>query len=67
MVGFGGLLLSMYPGLRSIGELAVLGIALTLVAALVVLPALLQWLEDQRARDDMPATHSRPKATHKVS
>ena len=47
MVGFGGLLLSMYPGLRSIGELAVLGIALTLVAALVVLPALLQWLEDR--------------------
>jgi len=52
MVGFGGLLLSMYPGLRSIGELAVLGIALTLVAALVVLPALLQWLEDRSAEPE---------------
>ena len=49
MVGFGGLLISMYPGLRSIGELAVLGIAMTLIAALVFLPALLQWLEDRRA------------------
>jgi hypothetical protein len=52
MVGFSGLLLSMYPGLRSIGELAVLGIALTLVAALVVLPALLQWLEDRSAEPE---------------
>lgn len=49
MVGFGGLLISMHPGLRSIGELAVLGIAMTLLAALVFLPALLQWLEDRRA------------------
>jgi hypothetical protein len=55
MVGFGGLLLSVYPGLRSIGELAVLGIALTLVAALVVLPALLQWLEDRRAPSKPPS------------
>lgn len=45
MVGFGGLMLSMHPGLRSIGELAVLGISLTLVAALVTLPAVLVWLE----------------------
>ena len=45
MIGFGGWLLSMHPGLRSIGELAVVGIGLTLVAALVLLPALLQWLE----------------------
>ena len=58
MVGFGGLLLSMYPGLRSIGELAVLGIALTLVAALVVLPALLQWLEDRPTEGDAPAARS---------
>jgi predicted RND superfamily exporter protein len=48
MIGFGGWLLSMHPGLRSIGELAVVGIGLTLVAALVLLPALLQWLETRR-------------------
>lgn len=45
MVGFGGLLFSMHPGMRSIGEVAVLGIGLTLVAALVFLPALLAWME----------------------
>lgn len=60
MVGFGGLLLSMYPGLRSIGELAVLGIALTLVAALVFLPALLQWLEDRSTE------HATPPPVHEV-
>ena len=45
MVGFAGLLTSLHPGLRTIGALAVLGISMTLVAALVVLPALLQWRE----------------------
>ena len=45
MIGFGGWLLSMHPGLHSIGQLAVVGIGLTLFAALVVLPALLQWVE----------------------
>ncbi len=53
MIGFGGLLLSFHPGLRSIGQLAVLGIGTTLVAALVFLPALLQWIE---ARDPQAAT-----------
>jgi len=67
MVGFGGLLLSMYPGLRSIGELAVLGIALTLVAALVVLPALLQWLEDRHTGDDAPAAGSRLETAFEAS
>ena len=48
MVGFAGLLLSFYPGMRSIGVLAVLGIGMTLLAALVFLPALLQVLEDKQ-------------------
>ncbi|MDX1530883.1 MAG: MMPL family transporter, partial [Rhodothermales bacterium] len=47
MIGFSGLLLSFHPGLRSIGVLAVIGIGTTLAAALVFLPALLQWLEDR--------------------
>ena len=47
MIGFGGLLLSFHPGLRSIGLLAVIGIGTTLVSALVFLPALLQWLENR--------------------
>jgi predicted RND superfamily exporter protein len=45
MVGFGGLVFAHHPGLRSIGVLAVTGIFLTLVAALVVLPAILDLLE----------------------
>ena len=45
MVGFAGLLLSFHPGLRSIGELAVVGIGATLLGALVFLPALLRFLE----------------------
>jgi predicted RND superfamily exporter protein len=52
MIGFGGLLLSFHPGLRSIGELAVVGIGTTLLSAVLFLPALLQWLED---RDATPA------------
>ena len=47
MIGFGGLLLSFHPGLRTIGELAVVGIGMTLVAALIFLPALLQWIENR--------------------
>ena len=48
MIGFGGLILSFHPGLNSIGSLAVAGIGTTLLAALVFLPALLQWLEDRQ-------------------
>ncbi len=58
MMGFAGLLLSFHPGLRSIGELAVVGIGATLAAALIFLPALLQWLEDRKV-----AAHSETAAT----
>ena len=55
MIGFGGLLLSFHPGLRSIGELAVVGIGMTLLAAVVFLPALLQWVEDRSVSTPSPA------------
>ncbi|MDZ7680432.1 MAG: MMPL family transporter [Fodinibius sp.] len=45
MFGFAGLLFSVHPGMRSIGEIAVLGIALTLFAALFLLPTLLYFME----------------------
>ena len=45
MLGFGGLLFSIHPGMRSIGEIALLGIGLTLFAALFLLPALLKVME----------------------
>ena len=54
LVGFGGLLLSSHPGLRSIGVLAVVGIGATLAATLVFYPALLQVLEDNRWFDRQP-------------
>lgn len=49
-ISFAGLLLSFHPGLRSIGMLAIIGIGATLLAALVFLPAMLQWLEDRDVR-----------------
>lgn len=49
MIGFGGLLLSFHPGLRSMGEVAVIGIGATLAAALIFLPALLQATEKTEA------------------
>ena len=46
MVGFGGLLLSFHPGLNTVGALAVAGIGATLLTALILLPALIQYLEN---------------------
>ncbi|WP_420455860.1 efflux RND transporter permease subunit [Rubrivirga sp.] len=51
LVGFGGLLLSSHPGLRSIGVLAVVGIGGTLAATLIFYPALLQVVEDNHWLD----------------
>lgn len=47
MLGFAGLLFTMHPGLYSIGLLAVIGIGMTLLAAVTFLPALVQILEDR--------------------
>ena len=47
MIGFGGLVVSSHPGLRSIGILAVVGIGATLASTLIFFPALLQVAEDQ--------------------
>jgi predicted RND superfamily exporter protein len=53
-IGFGGLLLSFHPGLNSIGLLAAIGLGTTLLAAIVFLPGLLQWMEDAgHAPDDL--------------
>ena len=46
MIGFGGLLLSIHPGLQSIGALAIIGIGTTLLAAVIALPAAIQWIEN---------------------
>jgi predicted RND superfamily exporter protein len=41
MVGFGSLVMSSYPGLRSIGYLAILGALFTSLVAITLLPAYL--------------------------
>jgi uncharacterized protein len=46
-IGFGGQILSFHPGLRSLGALAIVGLTLTMLTAVVFLPALLQRLEDR--------------------
>lgn len=48
MLGFGGLLFTLHPGLQSIGILAFLGVGMALLVALTYLPALLSVLESQR-------------------
>ena len=53
MVGFAGLLLSFHPGLNTIGQLAVIGIGATLAAALLFLPALIQWIENRSGAGDL--------------
>ncbi len=52
MVGFFGLTMATHPGLNSIGKLALIGLLTCFVAAVVVLPALLQVLEDIRIRKE---------------
>ncbi len=43
IVGFGALVFSHYPGLRSIGAVAILGAVCTAVVAITLLPAYLAW------------------------
>jgi len=60
MIGFGGLLLSFHPGLNTIGTLAAIGLGTTLGAALLFLPGLLQWMEDQGYAPSDLTTKSAP-------
>jgi len=46
MVGFGSLVLSHYPGLRSVGAAAILGALSTAILGITLLPALLSMRED---------------------
>jgi hypothetical protein len=47
-IGFGSLVSSHYPGLRSIGWVTALGILTCLLATLILLPAVLAWVEAKR-------------------
>ncbi|MCE2434605.1 MAG: MMPL family transporter [Candidatus Latescibacteria bacterium] len=50
MVGFFGLMMATHPGLNSIGRLALIGLLTCFVAAVLVLPAILEVLEGHRGR-----------------
>jgi predicted RND superfamily exporter protein len=54
IVGYSGLILAHHPGLNSIGDLAVIGIGATFVAAIVVLPAMLQFF-DNLSHEKLPS------------
>jgi uncharacterized protein len=45
MLGFSGLLFTSHPGLFSIGLMATLGIGMTWLTSVTLLPALIEWLE----------------------
>lgn len=49
VVSYSSLILARHPGLNSIGDLAVIGISATFITAVVVLPAMLQLLENKKA------------------
>jgi len=49
MLGFFGLIFAQHNGLNSIGDLAVIGLSMTLLAAITLLPAILQKLEEKKA------------------
>ena len=61
VVGFGGLLFSIHPGMRSIGELAILGIMLSLLASLIMLPALIHILERFSTKSPEKSVEKRPR------
>jgi len=50
LVGFGSLFFSTHQGTASMGLLLTIGLSITLVCVLVILPALLQWNEPKASR-----------------
>jgi len=56
-IGFGSLISSHYPGLRSIGWVTALGILTCLLAALILLPAILSWIEAKRTASQKVIGH----------
>ena len=54
IVGFGSIIFSHYPGLRSTGKVAILGAFFTSMVAVTLLPAFLSWLDARRRKIDRP-------------
>lgn len=61
IVGYSGLIMASHPGLQSMGELAVIGLFLAFVAAVVVLPAMLELFGEGRGGEEpapVPVQHA---------
>jgi len=56
VLGFGSLVTSHYPGLRSMGMTAILGAVFTAITAITLLPALASLPEDQKVDAPAPTT-----------
>lgn len=52
IVGYSGLIMARHPGLNSIGNLAVVGLIATYLTAILVLPAMLQFIENRTAANE---------------
>jgi predicted RND superfamily exporter protein len=52
LVGFGSIILSHYPGLQSMGYVAVIGISACMVASLLFYPPLFEIIKEKGARDE---------------
>ena len=50
IVGFGSIIFSHYPGLRSTGKVAILGALFTSMVAVMLLPAFLSWRDRRRRK-----------------
>ncbi|MDA0710052.1 MAG: MMPL family transporter [bacterium] len=59
MVGFLGLMTAQHPGLNSIGKLALIGLLTCFLAAVLVLPALLEVLDRKRVAGEISKEGSR--------
>lgn len=48
LVGWGSLIIAVHPGIRSMGYAACIGIATTMLASLVILPSILEVIEERK-------------------
>jgi hypothetical protein len=50
MIGFGSIMIAQHQGLASLGRLVLIGISTSMVASILVLPAVLTFLQRKRKR-----------------
>jgi predicted RND superfamily exporter protein len=66
IMGYAGMALANHPGLRSIGNLAIVGLTCTWITAMVLLPGLLSWREAHHSLDPEDADDTGEASTENV-